>query len=329
DADRGAGYRGGHHPDLRGDERRLIMVVLSKIYTRTGDKGDTALGDGTRDDERAFGSVSRLEQLNAEIYDVYIRPFVKSMVTEHSAQAVFEANPLRQRRYFFSDKNPLMAGIPAAADMVRSKRVKAAPDNPFLHLEKMAIRMGEQWLNMARDMRQLWTETAFYLIHDSIPARQFGASHFRFLSDAPEEDLSLLPEVQRVLDNIDQGRFPQAVVRILVALAIARGSVRRERLERSNRMMTETEPFASLKPKHRTRMIHEQSVAVTFDHDGALAALPKMMPNPAERARAVQICLDIAGPAEEMDDNTRAEFGVICALLGVDNPLTIQQKAAE
>jgi len=24
------------------------MVVLNKIYTRTGDKGDTALGDGTR-----------------------------------------------------------------------------------------------------------------------------------------------------------------------------------------------------------------------------------------------------------------------------------------
>ncbi len=41
------------------------MVVLNKIYTRTGDGGDTALGDGTRvrkDDKRveAYGTVDEL-----------------------------------------------------------------------------------------------------------------------------------------------------------------------------------------------------------------------------------------------------------------------------
>jgi cob(I)alamin adenosyltransferase len=41
------------------------MVILSRIYTRTGDRGDTALGDGTRvpkDDPRvtAYGSVDEL-----------------------------------------------------------------------------------------------------------------------------------------------------------------------------------------------------------------------------------------------------------------------------
>ena len=45
------------------------MVTLNKIYTKTGDKGDTALGDGSRvskDSERviAYGNV---DELNASI----------------------------------------------------------------------------------------------------------------------------------------------------------------------------------------------------------------------------------------------------------------------
>jgi cob(I)alamin adenosyltransferase len=45
------------------------MVVLSKIYTRTGDKGETALGDGTRVPKHglrvtAYGSV---DELNATL----------------------------------------------------------------------------------------------------------------------------------------------------------------------------------------------------------------------------------------------------------------------
>ena len=45
------------------------MVILNKIYTKTGDKGDTALGNGSRvskDSERviAYGNV---DELNASI----------------------------------------------------------------------------------------------------------------------------------------------------------------------------------------------------------------------------------------------------------------------
>ena len=42
------------------------MVVLNRIYTKTGDKGDTVLGDGTRVPKNhprvaAYGSVDELK----------------------------------------------------------------------------------------------------------------------------------------------------------------------------------------------------------------------------------------------------------------------------
>jgi cob(I)alamin adenosyltransferase len=45
------------------------MVVLSKIYTRTGDKGDTALGDGTRLPKHAprVAAYGTVDELNATL----------------------------------------------------------------------------------------------------------------------------------------------------------------------------------------------------------------------------------------------------------------------
>ena len=45
------------------------MVVLSKIYTRTGDKGDTALGDGSRVAKHAprVAAYGTVDELNATI----------------------------------------------------------------------------------------------------------------------------------------------------------------------------------------------------------------------------------------------------------------------
>ena len=45
------------------------MVVLSKIYTRTGDKGDTALGDGTRraKNDLRVAAYGTTDELNATV----------------------------------------------------------------------------------------------------------------------------------------------------------------------------------------------------------------------------------------------------------------------
>jgi hypothetical protein len=59
-----------------------------------------------------------------------------------------------------------------------------------------------------------------------------------------------------------------------------------------------------MKPKHRTRMIHKESLIVGYEPEAALAALPKLITTDEERERALALCEEIAGPREEMSRET-------------------------
>jgi tellurite resistance protein len=111
-----------------------------------------------------------------------------------------------------------------------------------------------------------------------------------------------LASVQDALDRIEGGGFPEAVIRMLILLARASGSVRRSRLERSNHMLETTEPFASLSPKHKTRLVHRETLIVGFEPEEALCALPKLLSGLEERRRAIALCLEVAGPVAEMNE---------------------------
>jgi hypothetical protein len=91
---------------------------------------------------------------------------------------------------------------------------------------------------------------------------------------------------------------------MLIFLARSRGEVRRSRLQRSNEILEKTAPFAEMKPKHRTRLIHRESLIVAFEPDAALETLPHLFHDYDEKARALEICLEVAGPEEEMTEAT-------------------------
>ena len=124
-------------------------------------------------------------------------------------------------------------------------------------------------------------------------------------------------DVQEALDRIEEGGFAAAVIRMLILLAKSRGAVRRDRLERSNRMLATIEPFASLRPKKLTRLIHRQSIIADFEFDQAIATLPKLLTDPSERARAFALCEQIAGPMEEMNPATVVLLNQFRTLLNV------------
>jgi hypothetical protein len=93
---------------------------------------------------------------------------------------------------------------------------------------------------------------------------------------------------------------------MLVMLADSRGAVRRDRLERAARVLTQDEPFRSLSMERRSMIIHEQTVIATFAPEEAIETLPKLLPTKAERERAAAVALYIPGKIEEMSPETLA-----------------------
>ncbi|MCE9640819.1 MAG: alpha/beta hydrolase, partial [Betaproteobacteria bacterium] len=142
----------------------------------------------------------------------------------------------------------------------------------------------------------------------------------RRISEVPGTDLRSVNEVVQALAQITRGDYAVGVIRMLILLAHARKSVRRDRLERSNELLTTQHPFTKLDATARTRIIHQQSMIVEFEPEQALATLPSLIPDAKDRARAIKQCEYVLGSLAEMSDETRAMYDRIRATLELEAP---------
>jgi hypothetical protein len=104
---------------------------------------------------------------------------------------------------------------------------------------------------------------------------------------------------------------------MLIILAEARGSVRRDRLQRSSHVLTFDQPFASLTAEQRGDLIHEQTVIVQFERERAIEALAALLRTAAQRQKAIDVVEYIAGPLEEMEPRTLQALQQFRQVLGL------------
>lgn len=129
-----------------------------------------------------------------------------------------------------------------------------------------------------------------------------------------------LPEVRAALRRVAQGSYADGVIRILLLLAESRGGVRQDRLARSQEVLTQREPFAALGPEQREAILRKQSLIVEFARDKAMASLPALLPERADRQKALDTALYIAGAQADMAPATLACLDAIIAVLGLSTP---------
>jgi pimeloyl-ACP methyl ester carboxylesterase len=276
-----------------------------------------ALDDNDRSDERDFAAVARLSELCADAYDLLLRPVVQSLVTTQSARTLRELHPARAQRRAFASNNPAMFWVPMLASRAKETGSKIAADNPFLHAERLWATGVIQAFDLWRDLRDTMYEMTFLGLYGSPFMRWIGRFHdFQRVHKEPKE-LRFLPEAQAALFNLERGGFAEAVIRILLLLSEARGSVRRDRLERSAHMLTHDEPSVSLGSELRAALIREQSIIVEFERDAAIEALPHLLKDPKERTDAIGAVEYVAGAIEEMEPRTFHMLQQIRNVLGL------------
>ena len=262
-----------------------------------------AIDDGVAD-ERPFAAVARASEIQAQAYEMWMRPLMRAMTTDTTAELGRALHPQRLQRALMSSKNPAVTPVQNLAAEIRDKRQKAAPGNPFIAAEELAFDIVEQAIDLWRDQRDMMTELMFQSIWSTPWMRAFGHSHEARRTLKNTSELQGLPEVQAALFNIERGGFVEAVIRMLILLAENRGGVRRDRLERSSRVLTRDEPFKSLAPERRAMIIHEQTIIASFALDKAVETLPLLLKTDEERERAVAAVQYIAGPIAEMAPKT-------------------------
>ncbi len=269
-----------------------------------------------RELERGFGAVARLSRLGADLYEMTARPLVQALVTPQSAELLRDSHSSRVSRRIFSDENPIMTWVGALAGQVREQRQPVAADNPWLVWEKTLAASITQGMDLYRDLRDSAYEMSFLSLYGSPWMNWFGQPMARERARKTPEELRLLPTVQATLSTMDDGGYEAAVIRMLVLLADSRGSVRRDRLERSAQVLTTEPPFAQLSASHRATLIHEQSVIIEFEPEQALRSLTRLLPLPEQRRQAIDIVHFIVGDRNDMEPQSLHMLEAMEQLLG-------------
>ena len=300
----------------------LVERTIEDIKRLSGDAGS-----------EEFPAVAKISALNETAYDVLVAPLIRAAATEAAAELRRRLHPLRLRRSLVSDQNPMLAPLATVAAAVRENRRKAAPNNPFLAFESAWAGTVERMFDFWRDCRDAAIEIGFHALYGAL-ATAGVADNVSDAADADAARASVSPRaplLEAAAARVASGGYAEAVIRMMILLADARGAVRRSRLARANALLTGEAPFAAMSAAERSAMIREQTAIVTADREAALAALPALLPEREDRLRALAAVEGVAGPEEELGERAREMLGRLRAVLDVApaaTPAPVEDAAA-
>ncbi len=274
--------------------------------------------DDPQQDEEYFSSMAAVSEINHQLYQTWLSPWVKLMANDWSAEALRQLHPLRLQHVLFSDLNPFMAPIQLMGDRVRQNRHPVSQTNYFLGLEKDFSQEITEWLNGWRDFRDNSNRHFFKAIYGPLglgaifPTREHRASDQETVPDNKQKKY-----LETLLSRIDQGGFAEAVLRMVLAALKDRRVIERRSLY-IEKAFREHHRLPTLSAEQTRLQVREQWLMLHLNEERALRAVTKMLPNRQDRLEAVKVVLNILMTDPSECDLESSPVKKVCKLLDID-----------
>src|SRR5687768_2492935 len=276
--------------------------------------------EDTREDERPFTAVARMSDVNEGLYRTFVSPWITPFVTETTADALRRLHPNRMQYYLWSDRNPWMSGVAPLAQQVRAQRRPVAPDNPFSEAER---RMGEQIegaLNGYRDARDKMYEVAFNAIYGSHWMQALLGRHTTAAAPARDEMYEALigQKVASLRSRLAEGGLREAAVRMLLYAGADTVAADSRGFRMMQHVREEYEHYFGgerVTAAARRQLFKDQYFMLLVDEERALAALPKLVPQTAEREAALAMVRRVLTAKGELTPARKQRLARVEALL--------------
>jgi pimeloyl-ACP methyl ester carboxylesterase len=244
-----------------------------------------------RADEKPFEAVAEVSEFNQRAYELFLQPLIQSTSNEFTAKLGRQFHPLRFQRWSMSDLNPWLAWLGSAAEVVKTNRQSVDGDNAALKLEKAMSATISASLEYYRAVRDAASEATFFQTYGNVfslyiaDKRQAKENATAQIAEPRE-----LPFVKEALASIAEGGYPEALARVACLLARKGEPMLLSRLQMKHELMTEYRELLPAMPPDQWRRIRgEQEIIVRYEPDQALATLPKLLADPADRERLVTL----------------------------------------
>jgi len=293
------------------------------------------VGGNTPEDDRAFATVARVSEITQGAYSSLMRPAVRAMVTEKSAELMRRSHPNRFRFEMFADENPFIRPVADWAEAVRGNRRPASPDNPFLAFEHMMSDMITSGLEMWGKARDAATEAFFFntygspIVQAMVGLRADDASVSRRIGRDVAREAAAKQAAAHLDQRIDQGGLIEAAVRALIYVRLPEGKVDERGFAALKQIGAELPAAKRIGLARFKEIVKEQYLILLMDGERAIAALPKLLPaNRRQCDEALALVRRVLAARGALPEEGRRRLERIEAMFTGPPPEVGQDKAA-